>query len=143
LQKSLQACSTGFFKQYAGPHYIGPCKGSRVENGTIDVSLSRSIDHSFNSMLTEETSDQGLISNVPMHKCMPGMRLDRLEICEIAGVFQRIEIHHLMAALNNQATYEMRPDESGPSGYEDSHSESSWIKWYRGSGAMGAGYDTG
>jgi hypothetical protein len=26
-----------------------------------------------------------------------------------------------MAALNNQATYEMRPDESSPSGYEDSH----------------------
>lgn len=56
-----------------------------------------------------------------MHKCMLDMRLDRLEICEIAGVFQRIEIHHLMAALNNQATYEMRPDESGPSCYEDSH----------------------
>jgi hypothetical protein len=26
-----------------------------------------------------------------------------------------------MTALNNQATYEMRPDESGPTGYEDSH----------------------
>jgi hypothetical protein len=59
---------------------------------------------------------------------MPGMRLDRLEIFEIAGIFQRIEIHHLMAALNNQAMYEMRPDESGPAGYEDSHSESSGIK---------------
>jgi hypothetical protein len=52
---------------------------------------------------------------------MPGMGLDGLEICEIAGVFQRIEIHHLMAALHNQATHEMRPDESSPSGYEDSH----------------------
>jgi hypothetical protein len=52
---------------------------------------------------------------------MPGMGLDGLEICEIAGVFQRIEIHHLMAALHNQATHEMRPDESGPSGDEDSH----------------------
>jgi hypothetical protein len=86
-------------------------------------------------MLPEKTFDQGLISDVPMHKGMPGMSLDRLEICKIAGVSQRIEIHHLMAALNNQATYKMRPDESGPSGYEDSHSESSGIKGYRGSGA--------
>jgi hypothetical protein len=70
-----------------------------------------------------------------MHKCMPGMRLDRLEICEIAGGFQRIEVYHLMAALNDQATYQMRPDESGPSSYEDSHSESTGIKGQRGSGA--------
>jgi hypothetical protein len=39
-----------------------------------------------------------------------------------------------MAALNNQATYEMRPDKSGPSGYEDSHSESFGITGYQGSG---------
>jgi hypothetical protein len=121
LQKLLQAGTTGFFKQDAGPHHISPCKGSRVKNRPIDVRLRRSIDHPFNSMLTEETFDQGLISNVPMHKCMPGMGLDRLEICEIAGVFQRIEIHHLMAALQNQATHEMRADESSPAGYEDSH----------------------
>ena len=74
-------------------------------------------------MLTEEPFNQDLISNVPMHKCMPGMRLDRLEIGEIAGVFQRIEIHHLMAAVNNQATNEMRPDESRSSGYKNSHLE--------------------
>ena len=121
MQKSLQAGTTGFFKQHAGPHHISLCKGSRVENRSIDVSLRRSIDHPFNSMLTEETFDQGLISYVPVHKRMSGMCLDRLEICETAGIFQRIEIHHLMPPLNNQATYEMRPDESGPSGYEDSH----------------------
>ena len=62
------------------------------------MGLRRSIDYPFNPMLTKETFDQGLISNVSMHKCMPSIRLDRLEICEIAGVFQRIEIHHLMAA---------------------------------------------
>jgi hypothetical protein len=121
LQKSLQAGTTGLFKQHAGPHHIGPCKGSRVKNGPIDVSLRRNIDHRFNSMLTDETFDQGLISDIPMHKHMSGMGLDRLEICEIPGVFQCVEIHHLMAALNNEATYEMRPDESGPAGYEDSH----------------------
>jgi len=86
-------------------------------------------------MFTKETFDQGLISDVSMHKCMPGMGLDRPEICEITGVFQRIEVHYLMAALNNQATNEVRPDESSPSGYEDSHNESSGVKGYRGSGA--------
>jgi hypothetical protein len=56
-----------------------------------------------------------------MHKCMPGMRFYRLDICAIAGIFQGIEIHHLMTALHNQTTDEMRPDESSSSGYEDSH----------------------
>ncbi|GDX89485.1 hypothetical protein LBMAG45_13410 [Nitrospirota bacterium] len=56
-----------------------------------------------------------------MHKGMPSMGLDLLEIGEIAGVFQRIEIHHLMTAWHNQATDEMGPDKSGPAGYEDSH----------------------
>jgi hypothetical protein len=121
LKESLQPGTTGFFEQHTGPHHIGSCKGARVEYGPIDVSLRRRVDHSFNPMLTDQTFDQALISNIPMHKCIPGMRLDRFEICEIARVFQRIEIHHLMATLNNQATYKVRPDESRPSGYEDSH----------------------
>ena len=85
------------------------------------MGFRRSIDHPFNPMLTKKTFDQGLIANIPMHKYMPGMRLDRLKISKITGVFQRVEIHHLMAALHNQATYEMRPNESGSTGYEDSH----------------------
>src|ERR1044071_8392954 len=121
LQKSLQAGTTSFFKQHAGPHHIGSCKGSRIENRPIDMSLRRSVDDPFNPMRTNETLDQGLIANISMHKCMPGMLFDRLKICEIAGVFQGIEIHHLMAALRNQTTDEMRPDESSPSGYEDTH----------------------
>jgi hypothetical protein len=72
-------------------------------------------------MLTDEAFHQGLISDIPMHKYMPDMRLDRLQICEITGIFQCVEIHHLMTALNNQSTYEMRPDKSGPTGYKDSH----------------------
>ena len=121
LQKSLHPGATSLFKQYAGSHHIGLCKGSRVENRSIDVGLGRSIDHPLNPMFTNEAFNQGLISNIPMHKCMPGMRLDRLEICGIAGIFQRIEIHHLMTTLNNQATNKVRPNESGPSGYEDTH----------------------
>jgi hypothetical protein len=127
LQKSLQSGAAGFFEQHAGSYHVRPCEGSRIEYRAIDVSFRGSIDHPFNPMLTDETFDQRLISNIPMHKCMAGMRLDRLEICGIAGVFQRIEIHHLMAALKNQATDEMRPDKTGPSGYEDSHSESSGV----------------
>ncbi len=72
-------------------------------------------------MLTKKTFDQGLIANIPMHKCVSDMRLDCLKIFKIAGIFQRVEIHHLMAALHNEATYEMRPNESGSTSYEDSH----------------------
>src|SRR5688572_13736098 len=32
LQKSLHPSATSLFKQYAGSHHIGPCKGSGVEN---------------------------------------------------------------------------------------------------------------
>ncbi len=136
LEKSLQAGATSFLKQHASPYHIGPGKGPRIENRPIHVGLRRGIDHPFNPVLTEKPFDQGLIANVPMHKGMTGMGLDRLEICEVAGIFQRIQIHHLMAALHNQATDEMGADEAGSAGYEDSHREPSGVtgQWGRGAG---------
>ena len=63
-----------------------------------------------------------------MHKGMPSVGLNLLEIGKIAGIFQRIEIYYLMAALTNQTADEMGPDKSGPAGYEDSHLKT--LSWF-------------
>jgi hypothetical protein len=71
LQKSLQTGPTGFFKQHAGPYHIGPRKGARIENRAVHMGLSRSIDYSLNPMLTNETLDQRLITDVAVNESIP------------------------------------------------------------------------
>jgi len=96
------------------------------------MSLGGRIDDGLDPMLAQNPLHQRLIADIPMHKSIPPISLEVLQVGEIAGILQRVHVDDLMAAYHDQATDQMRSDESGSSSHQDSHDDSSRILVYVG-----------
>src|SRR5687768_1872830 len=77
------------------------------------MSLRRRIDHAFDLVLLQEAVDQRLISDISMDESIACMTLQIQRVRTVAGILERVEIHDIMSALNNQTTNQVRADKAG------------------------------
>jgi len=89
---------TRFLQQNTGAHDIRAGKGPGIENRPIDVRFRRAIDDALNAVCLQRGMHSFLITDVGMHKGVLRVAGQIGEIFQIAGILERIQIHHRMAA---------------------------------------------
>jgi hypothetical protein len=87
--------------------------------GAIDVALSGEVDDGTWLLYDEYLAQSISIQDVALLKAVARMVLNRLQIAEIAGVGELIEIQQTRRLLRDPLQNEIRADESGAAGDEN------------------------
>ena len=106
----------GSLQQREGTHHVGACKGEGVLDAAVHVALGSQMDDAINLLLLQQAVDEVKIADVGFDKVVVGTRFDILEIGQIAGVGQLIQVVDLVIGIFvHHQSYHVRADESGSS----------------------------
>ncbi len=83
------------------------------------MALGGEIDDRPGAILPEQPRDQCALADVAVHEDMPGVAAQRVQVGEIAGVSELVEIDDRGADLADPVEHEIRADESGAAGHQD------------------------
>ena len=64
-----------------------------VLDAAVHVAFRREVDDVVGVILDNQVGDQRLIADIPLHKDMTGIPLDVLEVLQIAGIGQLVQVH--------------------------------------------------
>ena len=103
-------------EQAEGAHDVGLGEGERVFDTAVDVGLGGEVDNAVNMLVLHQFEDSVEVADIHPDKLVVGLILDILQVGEIAGVSQLVEIDDpvVRVLIDKQPDY-MASDEAGPS----------------------------
>src|SRR6266571_834078 len=116
LDESLDVHRPSHLEEHCGAHHIGFHEPVRFQNGAVYMRLGGKVDDRLNPMLPHDAVNESRIADIPMDKGVAWMPLDVVQVLQITGVAEGIEIDHLRVFPSEEETDEVRPDESRPAG---------------------------
>jgi len=98
-------------------HHIGLDKDFRIVDGAVHMGFRREVDDAFRIVFLQQGADQGGVADIALHKHMAGILLNPLQILQIAGIGQFVQIDNLdVRMLLQHVVHEVRTDEAGAAG---------------------------
>ncbi len=74
-------------------HNVGGEEHLRLHNAAVNMALRRKMNHSVKVIFPEQLRHQRLVPDIPLHKMIPGIVLHWLQILQIPGIGQQIQIN--------------------------------------------------
>ena len=112
---------TRSLKQPEGADNVGLNERSRPMDGTIHMGFGSKIDHRARLMPVKEFCQQGCIGDVPLDKHVPGIRGNGLQVLQIAGVGQLVEVDDRLGRVRQPVEYKVAANEACAAGYQYGH----------------------
>ena len=101
-------------------HDVRACEGERVFDRAIDMALGSQMNNAGDVLLLHESIDCIEVANIRAHKAVVGLVLYILEVSQIAGISELINIDNaIVGVLVYKQTYNVTSDESGSAGDND------------------------
>ena len=85
----------------------------------VDVRLGGEVHHRARTVRGEEPVHERRVADVAAHEAVARVAAHRLEVAEVAGVGELVEVHHRLATRGEPVDDEVGADESGAAGDED------------------------
>ena len=82
----------GGVQEGLGADDVGGEKHLRLQDAAVHVALRREVDHGIKVVFGEQLFHQGFITDVALHEAVTGVILDRLQVLQVPGVGQQVEI---------------------------------------------------
>ena len=110
------------FQQIEGAFDVGVHKGARPCDRAIHVALGRKMHHDFGLVAGKHGPQRGEIAQVGPFKGVVGQAGHWVQAAQIGGVGQRVQVDELVLGVaRHQEIEEVRADEAGAAGDQDSH----------------------
>ena len=104
-------------QQGQGADHVGLHEGRRAVDRTVHVAFGGEIHHSIGAMFGQQPRHQGAVADIAMHEHMLRVALQRGQGVAVAGIGQRVEVDHALAARHG-LQHEIASDEAGAAGHE-------------------------
>ena len=91
----------------------------RAVDRPVDVRFRREIDDRPRAVLRQQRRHERAVADVAAHELMPGIAGQRLEVAQVAGVGEQVEIDHRLPGRGEPVQHEVGADEAGTAGDED------------------------
>ena len=105
-----------------GAHHVGLRKGEGVFDGAVHMALGSEVDDAVDVLVLHQFVHAVEVTNVHADELVVRLIFDILEIGEVAGVGQLVEVDNpVLRVLVDKQPYHMASDESGTSGDDDVH----------------------
>ena len=82
----------GALQQVDGTHHVALDENFRVLDGAVNVALRGKVDDVIEIVLCKQALDQLLVADVALHEDVAGVALNVLQVLEVAGVGQLVEV---------------------------------------------------
>ena len=100
-----------------GAHHVGAGESEGVFDGAVNVALGGQMDDAGYLMFADDASHLLEVGNVGLDESVVGTVLDVLEVCEVAGIRQLVEVDDMVVGiLVDKKSDNMGTDESGSAG---------------------------
>ena len=113
----------GGLQQRVGAFDVGAHEGAGAVDGAVDMALGGEVHDGARAVLGQQAVDQGAVADVAMHEDVACVAAQALEVAQVAGVGERIEVEHGLAAglgAGQPVEHEVAADEAGAAGDEGS-----------------------
>ena len=107
--------------QHVGAHEI-----ARPVDAAIDMALGGEVHDGARPVLGEQPVEQRPVADVTLHEHMPRVAAQRIEVVQVAGVGQRVEVDDGLVARCEPVENEVAADEAGAAGDEEGHGCVEW-----------------
>ena len=100
-------------KHAEGPHHVRTGESERVLYAAVHMALGCKMDHSVNLFFLHQGVNRIEIADVRLYEAIIGSVLDILEICQIAGISQFVDIDNpAVRIFVHEKTHDMASDET-------------------------------
>ena len=110
----VQAAAIGAraFQQAVGAHNVGGDEILGAMDRTVDMTLGGKVDDGARAALGQQPRHQRGIADVALHKDMALIALQRLQVGQIAGVGELVEVQHGFVGLGQPVQNEVAANET-------------------------------
>ena len=110
-------CLLGALQQVDGAHHVALHKNFGVLDGAVHVALGGKVDDVIEIVLLEQAFHQLLVADIALHEHMAGVALHVLQVFQIAGVGQLIQIDQQdLRVLFEHIMHKVGTDKTGAAG---------------------------
>ncbi len=99
--------------------YIGPNELSWIVDGAIDVTFRGEMDHGARPVLFEQLGYEVSVANISLHERVPRVCGDTLEVAQVSGIGQLVEIDDSASLIANPMMHKIGAYESRAAGQKD------------------------
>ena len=110
----------GGLQQAEGAHHIGAGEGEGILDGAIHVALCGKVDDAIDIVLLHNGAHAVEVADIGLNKGVVRLVLDILEVGEVAGVSQGVEVNDfVLGVLVDKEADDVGTDEAGTAGNQD------------------------
>ena len=109
------------FQQAEGSHDIGIYKFGGAADGPIHMAFRCKIQYGPGLVPCQQRRYQGAVPNVALHKNMVLIVFDGIEIAQITGISQLVQVDHEFVGLGQPVKDKITADKAGAAGHENCH----------------------
>ena len=110
----------GSLQERERTHHVGACKGERILDGAVHVTLGGQMDDAVDLLVLHQLVEGVEVADVHPHELVIRLVLDVLQIGQIAGVGELVEIDDIILGIFvHKEANNMASDESGTAGDND------------------------
>ena len=107
----------GSLQQRERAHHIGAGKGEGILDGAVDMALGGEMDDAVDAVLADDAAHLVEVGDVGLHEGIVGLVLDVLEVGEVAGVCEFVEIDYAVVGIFvDEQAHDVRAYEAGAAG---------------------------
>ncbi len=112
----------GGLQEAEGTHHVGLCEGEGVLDAAVHMALGGEVDDAVDVFVLHQFVDTVEVADVHLDELVVGLALDVLEVGQVAGVGQFVEVDDfILGVLVDKEPYHMASDETGSAGDDDVH----------------------
>src|SRR6266852_1850215 len=105
-------------QQLKRPDDVGSDKFFRPVNGSVHVRRRGKMHDRAGAMPAKQVGDERGIADIAMHKCVRRVVAHGIQVAQITGIGERIEIDDARGLIRKPLQDEIGADETGAAGYE-------------------------
>ncbi len=109
------------FEQVEGADDVGLDEFTRAVNRTIDMALGGEVDDGARFGIRQQVGDEIAITDVAADELVTRITFEFLEVLEIAGVSEQVEVNDKLIGLLQPIEHEVGTNEAGGASNEDGH----------------------
>ena len=111
--------SAARFEQGEAALDVGAHERARAVDRAVDMAFGSEMQHRTRAMLGQQPRHQSRVADVAVHEHMPRIAAQGLEVAQVAGVGEQVEVDHRFIRLREPVEHEVTADEAGAPGDQD------------------------
>jgi hypothetical protein len=112
---------SGRFEQAEGAQHVGAHELARAVDAAVHMALGGEVDDGARPVFGQQLVQQDALADVALHEHMPAVAAQAVEVVQVAGVGERVEIDDGLGPADEPVVDEVAADEAGAAGDKEGH----------------------